>query len=365
MKPKLDIQRICVRAVPQKQNKKYYEWETASICMFVRESDRDVALSKARGELQKRHWTFVRFEDKSTLIESEVRKAGGEVLLAYEEALRGRLFFKVFSDSFGSGEKDRKMMLPARISESFMDEVIIAAGGERVETSGIAEGVRSADYLLGKYIFELKDLQEEGMSKGPHQKRLVNLFRRYSDGENFVSIDPSKLSKADFLEYLNILGRPIQKHVVSASQQIKATRALLKRDELLGGIIVLNTGFGTFPHERFAEQVERYAKKDTSEFSAVVSISAWSATNGFDTNVFYRISPYEPQEPEVVAIRRSFEERYMRMMTQMVQGCLPTDAENAPIVGAVAFSNDDIDFAWEAPRMLLPWESVKGQRTKI
>lgn len=79
-----------------------------------------------------------------------------EVLLAYEEALRGKVFFKVFVDAFGAGEKERLMMFPARISEAFMEEVVNAAGGERVDTSAIGAGIRNADYLLGRYIFELK-----------------------------------------------------------------------------------------------------------------------------------------------------------------------------------------------------------------
>jgi hypothetical protein len=152
------------------------------------------------------------------------------------------------------------------------------------------------------------------------------------------------------------LGRPIQKHVVSAAQQIKSTKILLKRSDLLGGIIVLNTGFGTFPHESFHEQVERYAKKDTSEISAAISISAWTTTNGFDTNVFYHMSPRQTQEPELAAIQKAFDTRYMQMMTQMVQGRLPENAESAPAIGTIAFSNGGINFAWEAPRLPLPWE---------
>jgi hypothetical protein len=324
--------------------------------MFVPENDRHEALSRAKRELEKRRWTFMRYEETSTLIDFQVRKAGGEVLLAYEEALRGKLFFKVFPDAFGAGERGRVVMLPARISESFMDEVIIAAGGERLDTSGIGEGVRNADYLLGRYIFELKDLQDEGMSKGAHQEKLANLFRPYARRESFVTIDPSKLSKPDYLEYLNILGRPIKKHVLSAAHQIKATKALLQRNDLLGGIIVLNTGFGTFPHDSFAGQVERYAKKDTRELSAIVAISAWSCTNGFDTNVFYRMSPEKPLVPEIAAIHKAFAERYMQMMTLLVQGRLPTDTESAPPIRTIAFSNGGIDFAWEAPHVPFPWQ---------
>ncbi|KQB57127.1 hypothetical protein AE621_22460 [Acidovorax sp. SD340] len=324
--------------------------------MFIPEADRGLALVKARQELIRRHWTFIKYEDRSTLIEARVREEGGAVLEAFKEALRGRVFFKVFIDTFGSGSKDRQTMLPARITEDFIDEVIIKAGGARLDTAGITPGIRNADYLLGRYIFELKDLQEEAMSKGPHQERLAQLFRPYARGEAWVTINPAMLSKSDFREYLNILGRPIQGHVRSAAKQIKETKKLLGRDDLLGGLLLLNTGFGTYPHDEFSAQVERYARKDTSEFNAVMTVSAWSQTNGFDTFAFYKISPQESQEEEIVAFQQAFSDCYMAMMTKLIQGALPAAAASAPASRSIGFAVDGIDFAWEAPRIPLPWE---------
>jgi hypothetical protein len=324
--------------------------------MFVPEVDLELALAKARKELDRRHWAFIKYEDRSTLIEARVRNEGGAVLEAFEEALRGRIFFKVFVDAFGSGSKDRQMMLPARITEKFIDEVVLKAGGKRLNIADIAPGVRNADYLLGRYIFELKDLQEEAMTKGTHQEKLARLFRPYARGKTSFAIDSSILSKPDFREYLNILGRPIQGHVRSAAGQIKETKKLLGRNDLLGGLLLLNTGFGTYPHDEFSAQVERYARKDTSEFSAVISVSAWSQTNGFDTFAFYKISPDEPQEEEIAAFQKAFDDCYMAMMTKMVQGTLPDDATSAPSRRSIAFAVDGVDFAWEAPRIPLPWE---------
>lgn len=37
------------------------------------------------------------------------------------------------------------------------------------------------------------------------------------------------------------------------------------------------------PPEYFAEQVERYARKDSGQFTAVISITVWMETNGFDS----------------------------------------------------------------------------------
>jgi hypothetical protein len=264
--------------------------------------------------------------------------------------------FKVFADGFGAEDKGHKVMLPARITEQFMDDVIRNAGGQRLDNSGIKAGLRNADYLFGRYIFELKDLQEEAMRKGPHQLQLARLFQPHSSKRSTVAVDPSVLSKLEFREYLNILGRPIQGHVRAASKQIKDTRKLLGREDLLGGLIVLNTGFGTYPHDQFAEQVERYAQKDSSEFKAVISVSAWCHTNGFDTYSFYKMSPEDSSEPEVLAIQHAFNGRYTQMMTDLVRGTLRAATADAPPVTSIAFAVDGIDFAWSAPRLPLPWE---------
>jgi hypothetical protein len=125
---------------------------------------------------------------------------------------------------------------------------------------------------------------------------------------------------------------------------------------LLGGIILLNTGFGTFPHDEFARQVERYARKDSKQFFAVVSISVWSHTNGFDSYVFYKFSPEDTQCSEVVALRDAFDKRFDQMMTDMVRGNIPETSERATPVKPIAFNSKGIDLAWIPPKMPLPWE---------
>ncbi len=356
MKSFQTIQRVTVRATPRSNNPKYNEWETASICILIPEDDRETGLIKARMELEKRHWTLIKIEGHDRLIGKLVREDGGEIFAAYEQAARGKIVFKIFPDGFDSGRKNRQLMAPARITEQFIDKVVVQAGGKRIDTSSLAPGERSADYLLGRFAFELKDLQEEAMEKGPHQDRLAELFRPYARGETHVSIDPSILSKGDFQKYLDILGRPIQGHVRSAAGQIKATRERMGRHDMLGGLILLNTGFGTYPHDQFATQVERFARKDSREFSDVISISAWNNTNGFDTYAHYKISPVQTDTPEVLAFQNAFDNCFMEMMTSMMRGEIPDDQHAAPMTRTVGFSRSGIDFSWEAPKLPLPWE---------
>lgn len=353
---KVDIQRICVRAKPKPSNPDYFDWQPAIICVLIPDNDKLLAVNRARSELEKRHWDFISYESKSTLIEDRVRRAGGEIWDAYQLALNGDIVFKVLPEHFPAGDKNAKYLLPARITETFIDQVVSDAGGRRLTEDEKKEGVKNADYLIGSFVFELKDLQEEGLEKGEHQKRIAELFSVYYPGSSQITVDPTVLNKPDYLKYIDIIGTPIKTHIRSASRQIKDTKALLNRSDLLGGIILLNTGFGTFPHDAFAEQVERYARKDSKQFFAIVSISVWSVTNGFDSYVFYKFSPEVTDRKEVVALRDAFAKRFEQMMTDVVRGTIPAETERASPVKPVAFSHLGIDLAWIPPKIPLPWE---------
>ena len=361
MNRNVDIQRICLKAKPGRDHPEYYEWQTASICMFIHEDDKLLAVKKAREELARRHWEFLAYEDKSTLIEARVKAAGGEVWEAFLQARSGQVFFRVFPKHFGAGDKAFRPILPARITEAFMDRVIEDAGGRRIRDEEKRPGIRNADYLIGGFILELKDLQEEGLEKGQHQRALAEVFRGYFPAQQEVTLDPSILSKPDYLKYLDIIGKPIKTHIRSASKQIKATRKLFGRDDLRGGIILLNTGFGSFPHQAFAAQVKRYVTKDSRDFSVIISISVWSQTNGFDTYVFYEFSPKEPQTDEVVAVRQAFGQRFEQMMTDTITGSVSGPVEEAVPRTPVAFEGGGIDFAWVPPRVPLPWEREEAK----
>lgn len=353
-----DIQRICMLAKPSASNLEFFEWQMASVCLFVPENDKQAAVARAREELTRRHWEFINYQDKSTLIEERVREQGGEVWDAFQYARSGRIFLKVFPQHFGAGDPQFQWMRPARITEAFIDQVVVDAGGRRLSKDERGNGEKNADYLIGRFVFELKDIQEEAIRKRGHQERVATLFAPYFPGQDQVPIDPSVLSKPDFQRYLDILGKPIQRAVKSASKQIRETRMRLGDETLNGGIIVLNTGFGSFPHEAFAEQVERYAVKDSSQITVAVSIDTWSYTNGFDSYVFSAFSPTEPRQEEVVALRESFDKHFEEMMTDLVTGRLPSSTELSDPAKPTSFECNGIDLCWQPPQVPLPWKQA-------
>jgi hypothetical protein len=339
----------------------YFEWQTAEIYFFIRGSEMPQAEPLVREELARRQWAFLKYLARRRLDVEQARNKGGEVWDAHLHAQEDGLFVKVVPEQFGAGKNGPPLIRPARISESFMTDVIIDAGGRRVIEDNSPQTSLNADYLLGDFIFELKDLQEEAQEKEEHQAKIAALFAPYSQGLTAVSVDPSLLSKADLWRYLEILGGPLQRHVKKASKQVKATRTLLDRPDLRGGLILLNTGFSSYPHDLFAEQVERYAKKDSSQFEAVISITIWMETNGFDSYVFYRFSPADQGPPEVMAIRQAFDNRFRQMMTDLMRGLLPGDVEQMLPRRPIAFSVSGIDFNWEPPRIPFPWDKTKNE----
>lgn len=271
-------------------------------------------------------------------------------------------FFRVFPDHFGAGKNGIYPIRPVQISEQFIDSVINDAGGRRVSEEEKQPGIVNADYIVGNFIFELKDIQEEGLQKETHQQKLAELFEPYFPGKSEITIDPSVLSKPDFLRYLDIIAKPIKTHVKKASKQIKETRQVLGQPNLKGGIILLNTGFGSFPHDEFAKQVERFAQKDSKQFDAVVSISTWFYTNGFDSYLFYKFSPQDIDYSEVECIRQSFDEAFQKMMTDLVLGNVPDSTELSFPLSPVAFHYKGIDFNWKPLQIPLPWDEINRKK---
>lgn len=351
-----EIQRVIILAKPTRDHPKYFEWQTAHVVFFVRDRQLSRAVATARSELERRRWSFLEFVMRTPLIEGRVLAEGGEVWDAYRHANEHGLFVKVVPRQVFAAKDGPPLLRPARINEPFITGVIEAAGGRRVVADDSTQKSMNADYLLGDFIFELKDLQEDALEKGPHQQKVADLFATYRGSNDAVVVDPSVLTKEDLLKYLDILGSPLQGHVKKAAKQIKATKTLLGQPHLRGGLILLNTGFSSYPHELFAEQVKRYASKDSSQFDAVISISIWMETNSFDSYVLYGFSPQTSDIPEVQALRRAFADGFEQMMTDLMRGKVSPETELAEPRRPIAFSSAGIDFHWQPPTLPLPWE---------
>lgn len=231
-----------------------------------------------------------------------------------------------------------------RITEAFIDQVVGDIGGERIPTDDENQIV---DYQLGDWLFELKDLKDEGLQHPERQKKLAKLFSRFAVAGLPVQINYAVLDENERQDFFNILSSPIQSQVKKASKQVRSTRGVLKRDNLKGGVIYLNTGYGSFAPEEFGPLVERYVLKDTTQIEAIFCAALWNRTNGLDSYVFYRAYPEKPSIPVVAQLQEAFAKRFEESMTQLVRGTLPSTAVFANPLTPITFSIEGIDYVWQ------------------
>lgn len=338
------ISRVGVRAKPAKNHPEYKEWETANVIVLIEADGRDETLARAREVLQREKWEILEVQLCDRLIEERVREQGGPMLDAYEATVATGSAIRVVPNNFAPGKSGIPAILPMRITETFVDQVIADIGGERIPTD---DENRIVDYLIGEWLFELKDLQEEGLRQLERQKKLAKLFSGFAVPSLPVQIDPSVLDENGRREFFNILSGPIQSQVKKASKQIRSTRGLLNRDDLRGGIIYLNTGYGSFAPEEFGPLVERYVRKDTTQIEAIFCVALWNQTNGFDSYVFNRSYPENPSIPIVSQLQRAFGKRFEEAMTQLVLGTLPSPAVFSDPLIPITFSVEGIDYVWQ------------------
>jgi hypothetical protein len=350
------IGRVCVTAKPTRTNRDYKEWQTAEIVVFVQADTHEAAIERARSALKKNHWDIVRVDGCDRIIEDRIREQGGEAWQYYLNARRDGFAIKVFPMHFGSGPDALPLLLPPRVTESFIDNVVQDIGGNRLPTDGEN---RVADYRIDEWLFELKDLQEEGLEKQERQRKVAELLAPYRTPGREVTIDPSMLSEADRRRFFDILSSPIQGQVKSASKQIRSTKAFLGEPGLRGGLIFLNTGYDSFPEDEFGPLVERYVRKDTSQIDAIFCVSTWNVTNGFDSYVFYRAYPEHPEHAIVNRLADAFRIRFEEAMTNLIRQQLPPSTEFAPPQKPVVFHIDGLDFSWMPPQVPAKWRDAE------
>ena len=346
------VSRVGLRAKPADNHPEYKEWETANVVVFVQTDGRDETLVRAREVLRRERWEVLEVQLCDRLIEDRVREQGGEVWELYQAALTRGAAIKVLPQNFAAGRTGILAIRPPRVTEVFIDQVVADAGGQRLDTDNQN---RIADYRIDEWLFELKDLQEEGLLQPTRQEKLAKLFVPYATQGVPLLLDPAILPEEDRRRYFDILSGPIQTQVKSASKQVRSTKSLLGDEALRGGVIYLNTGYGSFPPEEFGPMVERYARKDTTQIEAVFCISTWSVTIGFDSQIFFRTYPTEPTIPALERLGKAFATRFEEAMTQLVLGTLPQAPEFADPLTPVAFNVNGLDFSWLPPTLPATW----------
>ena len=304
-------------------------------------------------ELDKRKWVPESYELKDILVEERIREEGGDILDAYVEAENGGMYWLESLDDLAMTQKGKEVWgTGPNLNEDFIDLLIIDSGGHRVtrEEAGNFEE-KNADYVLGPYVLELKQFEQEGLEISTRQEKISQIFDRNFSNGPVQQIDPYQLNENDFQEYWEVVGVPVQKRIKAASKQVKSTINKLGEKHYTGGVILLNTGYLTIPHEFLVSMAERYAGKDTSSISEVIVISSWTLTNGFDTVVNYGFHPHEPSSPDLLKLRDTFWNTVNRMMTQMITGELDISSGMQKPMSPTHFKIEDKAFTFGVPQL--------------
>lgn len=312
-----DVQRFVARVKPQREHPRYFEWQTAVVCLFIGDSDRTAAQTRADAEIRRRGWERIEFIERATLIEDRVQREGGAVLEAFLQARNGAPFYLEQLDEIPFATKEKQIPIVApRLTESFLDQVVLAAGGERLDADqSNPDRPKTADYRVGSVVLELKDLQNESLDVRTRQKKIARLFASKVRPDRSVIIDSEILSAHETQEYLDIVGEPIRKRLSEAGRQVRATLSRSSSQQLRGGVILLNTGYGSVSPEVLAKVAADYIAR-SSTISIAVCISAWTVTNGFDTVVNFAFDPHEGGDPAVGRLREAFWSEIDVLMTE-------------------------------------------------
>lgn len=284
---KINVYIFTLKAHPNENHRKYYPWNIADICILIGDSDKETAFKRAMDKLHQENWIKISDVRKDILIEEKIIQSTTELFEQYLKAKNGESILLVQTDNW-IGFKDSPPMLIPKITEKFMDKVIIRAGGKRLEYES-KEMLKNADYIIDNYIFELKILEEERLFNESVRIKLADLLKDQS--KKNIEINHKNISKEKYNLYINIFRKPIQDAIKSASKQIKSTKNILNDHTLKGGIIFLNNGTTSTPPEIFNECINRSITNNTSQIQSHISICNWLETNGYDSIYMYEKAP--------------------------------------------------------------------------
>ena len=346
------IQRLVYYVKPTKDHRDLFEWETAIAVIFVRAVEQRDGIHGARELLRSQEWQPIRLILHDPLSARRVVEEGGDVLATYRVAEEKGISCTFFPETFAGGKKQRRILSP-ELGEAFVDRIIESSGGRRLTRAECGIDSRNADYRLDNWILELKDLREEGLEKTTRQEKLAQLF----SGENWgshVDIRAGDLKDKELMIYLDVVGGPIKSQVRSAADQIRKTMDRIGNSDLNGGLIFLNTGYGSLPPSVFEKLVERYAAKYPAEIGFCICISAWVLTNGFDWQILFSFHPLESPHPIVKKVSNAFSAVTNELMTEWARSGFKARRPVMPLK-PIAFEIAGRSFSWEPERIPPTW----------
>src|SRR5690606_19425014 len=152
--------------------------------------------------------------------------------------------FQCFPDKSNSGLDPYKV---PRISEEDFENIIVSLGGVKIPVSES----KTPDFLLNGVALELKDLQKESLKNKDRQVSIGEVFAKVPGYT--INLDPTGDYGAATARYRRLITNTLKTSIKKASEQVKAFKANTVLNS--AGIIFLNTGMYSLPHEMFKDIV--------------------------------------------------------------------------------------------------------------
>jgi hypothetical protein len=113
-----------------------------------------------------------------------------------------------------------------------------------------------------------------------------------------------------------------------------------------GGLILLNSGYGSLPHDVFEHIAANEAAK-SRYIELVVCITTRAHTNGFDSYMNWEISPKKPRTDVMKRIFDAYRESVDAVMNDWARGGFLPSAEHQPFAEPVSFQYGGKLFVWD------------------
>jgi len=234
---------------------------------------------------------------------------------AYLHAIENGYYFYHEADSGSIGMNPFKV---PRFSEDDFREIIEKLHGNKIDEST----TKTPDFLVGQIAIELKDLQTESLFDKDRQVSIGKIFKQYPG--KFVDLYPLLNYGELTAPFHTLIQNTVKNHIKKASKQIKA----LKETQTISnaGIILLNTGMFTLPHELLKSFVQGILDNNTRTIEFAFIFSQRMQTNGFDTYAVFP-SGFIGRVPDEIRILESETDKMVEAkMTQLMQDLLNVNA---------------------------------------
>lgn len=252
-------------------------------------------------------------------------------------------------------------VLPSFTEEEIEQEVVIACGGKRLHQDASRVSDKSADFLIGNSVVELKLLNaDEAITHPKVQRVMAELFGNMIPGCPTAVIDRSLLDDIGRSTYDNVFGQAIKSHVKKAKAQLRNSARITGAS--CSVLWIVNNTCSMLDHDSVQRLALKFIKNDTSGkepgVDVVVVSGHYMLSDGFDHRVKYPIDCIRIRDSAVFsefdALRKSWNSAVERRMVNVIRGNFqyegdPSGAKKS--IGDLSFHMDGVTYVKPAPGM--------------